>query len=224
MRVLTPFVFALSSLSLIACGDDGGSGGPDAARIDAPGGPDGAAECTISTPNFGDKGALTANSFFAADPDMPSLYKISFTAPLEPAQPQDVLFFEIYTGYDPFGTQQAPTPAVAGTYQISGNQLQYADCSICLTLGSNGDGTTIEDDFMATGGTVVITEVGTAAGGNLNVTLTNLTFEQVTFNGATSTPVGNGCVTAISNATYTGTMMAPPANLVGPLPHPTKLR
>lgn len=210
---LTAVSPVLITLGLAACGSNGGvTPVIDAAGVDAPADLDAAVvPCTISAPNFGDKGALTATATFAANTTTPALYKIAFQAPLEAASPADAFLFEIYTGYAPFGTQDAPTPAVAGTYPISGNQLQYADCSVCLTMVSNAqaDGT-YDDDFMATGGTVTINQVGNAVGGNLNVTFSNLTFEQVTFDQSTSTPVGNGCVTAISNATFNGVMAAPP--------------
>ena len=104
---------------------------------------------------------------------------------------------------------------------MSGTQLQYKTCSVCLTLGSNSaaDGSTYDDDFMVTAGNVNITEIGTAVGQNLTVSFTNLTFEQVTISSAQSTPVGNGCVTAISNATFTGVLAAPPAKpgALGPM-------
>lgn len=213
MRVLSTLAFcSFSALALVACGgDDGNTILPiDASgSIDGPGS-DGAVPCTISTPSFGAAGALTASAYFASDPNMPALYKISFTAPLEPTIPQDIFFFEVFTGYEPFGTSTAPTPAIAGTYQIAGNQLQYADCSVCLTLGSNATADSYEDDFMATGGTVNITEIGDAVGENLNVTFSNLTFEQVTIASSTSTPVGNGCTTSIESASFTAQLMAPP--------------
>lgn len=207
---LTAFSPVLITLGLAACGGDDGGVTPvvDAARVDAAQ-PIDAAGCTISTPSFGDKGALTATAVFAADPNTPALYKIAFGTPLEAGTPSDFFTFEIYTGYAPFGTQAAPTPAIAGTYPISGNQLQYADCSVCLTMVSNATADGYDDDFMATGGTVTINQVGNAVGGMLNVTFSNLTFEQVTFNGSTSTPVGNNCNTAITNATFTGVMAAP---------------
>lgn len=214
---------ALLSLALAACGgDDGITAVVDAApsTIDAAPIP-----CTISTPNFGDKGALTATATFAASMANQLQYRIAFTAPLEPAAPQDLFFFEIYTGYAPFGTQENPMPAVAGTYQMTGNQLQYEDCSVCLTLGTNADDTSYEDDFMVTGGTVTITQVGQAVGQMLNVTFSNLTYEHVFITEAHSTPVGNDCVTAISNASFSGLLEAPPKNKpMGPLPSVAQLK
>ena len=214
----------LVSLALSACGgDDGISAVVDAANrmdasIDAPPIP-----CTISTPNFGDKGALQATATFSASETNALKYRIAFTAPLEAELPQDLFFFEIYTGYAPFGDQENPTAAVPGTYQITGNQLQYEDCSVCLTLGTNADDTTYEDDFMATGGTVTITQVGQAVGQLLNVSFSNLTFEHAFITDAHSTPVGNNCTTTITSASFMGTLEAPAMNkLMGPSPAPAK--
>jgi hypothetical protein len=209
-----PSLSSLSSivlaLGLAACGgDDGVSPTLDAKPIDTP-----PVTCSISTPNFGAKGALTGNAFIAISMSNPNLYRIFMPSPLETAAPSDLFTFEIYTGYAPFGTQEAPTPAVAGTYQISGNQLQYADCSVCLTMASNvsADGMSYDDDFMATGGTVTITQAGTTVGSNLKFSLSNITFEHVTFDGPTSTPVGDGCNTAITSAEFDGQLMMPPQN------------
>lgn len=196
----------LLSFALAACGgDDGISAVVDATRVDAPPPP-----CTISTPNFGDKGVLKATAYFSQNETNQDLYKISFTAALEPTEPQDIFFFEVFTGYEPFGTEEKPTPAVAGTYPMTGNQLQYEDCSVCLTLGTNADETGYEDDFMVTGGTVNITQIGVAVGQMLDVTFTDLTFEHVFISSAHSEPVGNDCVTAISNASFTGVLEVPP--------------
>lgn len=225
MRLTSTFLAVLSSLSLVACGDDGGSGiTPPIDATPGDGTPgDGPVPCTISTPNFGDVGALTTTAYFVADDTNPNLYRILFTADLEAAEPKDLFFFDIFTGYEPFGTTENPIPATAGTYNIVNNQLQYADCSVCLTLGSNAAGEEYEDDFMATGGSVTINEIGNGPNTTLDVTFTNIRYEQVTFSGATSTPVGNGCITAISNASFTGTMQAPPSNLAPHLlrPHTT---
>lgn len=214
MRTRTVLLSTLLSTALAACGgDDDG-----VAVVDAPPGIDAPADidaaplpCTISTPSFGDKGALTANATFAADPNNAAIYKIAVTGPLEGAEPTDLFFLELFTGYAPFGTEAAPTAVVPGTYQLTGDQLNYATCGVCVTLASNATAQGWEDDFMATGGTVTIAAVGDAVGETFTATFSNLTFEQVTIDANTSesTPVGNNCTTAITNATFTGTVAAP---------------
>src|SRR5690349_456407 len=115
MRKLS-FALIPAALFLVACGGD------DAVTpIDGP-----AANCTVSTASFGDKGALTGAAFFEASPNNAAIYRIAVQGALEPAEPLDVLFLEFYTGYEPFGTETAPTPVVPGTYQLTGAQLDFA--------------------------------------------------------------------------------------------------
>jgi hypothetical protein len=59
----------------------------------------------------------------------------------------------------------------------------------------------------------------------LNVTFSNLTYEHAFITQAHSTPVGNGCVTAISSASFSGILEAPPkAKPMGPLPSVAQLK
>jgi hypothetical protein len=179
----------------------------DAPPVDAP-----PSNCSISTPGFGALGALTGSAHFVSSESNPRLYRIFLPARLEAGAPSGVFTFEVYTGYEPFGTETNPTPVVPGTYPLTGAQLQYADCGVCLTMASNvaADGMSYDDDFMATGGTVTINTVDGRVGGVLDVAFANVTFEHVTFDGPTSTPVGDGCTTAITSASFHGVLAAPP--------------
>ncbi len=204
------FSFVLiTTASLAACGgDDGGNVTP----LDAAGSIDAPVVCTVSTGSFGDAGALTGAATFAASTMNPALYRIAVQGALETAQPTDVLFVDFYTGYTPFGTQAAPTAVLPGTYQLTGEQLDFETCGVCVTLGTNATADAYEDDYMVTGGTVVVAAVGDAVGETLTLTLSNLELEHVTIDpqsGATSS-VGDGCGTPIANATFTGMVMAPP--------------
>lgn len=208
---------ATPAMALIAaCGSDSKKSTPDALRIvDSPVTVDAAPTCNISSPDFGDLGTV-ANGLATYSPGMaanglPAAPYVFFGTALSAATPPDVVFVEFYSGYAPFGTEAAPTPAVPGTYQLTGDQLQYASCGVCVSAaakvvqGGNGG------DFMATGGSVKITTAGTAVGGTLAIELSNVTFEQVTFDMGTSTPVGNGCNTKITKLVYSGVMEAPSA-------------
>lgn len=210
-------VVLFSSLSLIACGggdDDGDSVDPldpiDASTDNTPDSSTPAA-CSVSTANFGDKGALTGGAQFSGDPANPTSYLLGASALLETAAPADVLSVEFYTGFAPFGTPEAPTAVVPGTYQLTGEQLNYATCGVCARVATNlmEDGT-FEHDYMATGGTVTVSEVGDAVGETLTFAVSNLTFEHVTINEETfeSAPVGDNCTTAITGATFTATVEA----------------
>jgi len=216
------FSLLLTSLaSLAACGgDDDGVTVIDGGAIDsAGGGADGPAACTISTAAFGDKGALTGAATFAADTMNPATYHIGVQAALEAAEPLDILFIDFYTGYTPFGTMAAPTPVIAGTYPLTGEQLDFETCGTCVTLGTNATADGYEDDYMVTGGTMTVTAVGDAVGETLTLSLANLQLTHVTIDpqsGAT-TAVGDGCNTTITAATFTGTVAAPAKRTFGPL-------
>ena len=203
---------------IAACGSDSKKSTPDALKIvdspvvtiDAP------PACNISSPDFGDLGTV-AMGFSSYSPGMaanglPAAPLVSMNAALSAATPPDVVFVDFFSGFTPFGTEAAPTAAVPGTYQLTGEQLQFSSCGVCVTAaakivqgGGNGG------DFMATGGTVTITTNGAAVGGTLAIELSNVTFEQATFNMGVSTPVGNGCNTKLTKLVYSGMMVAPSA-------------
>ncbi len=218
MRKLSLFVIPFAALA--ACG--GGDG--DVTPIDGP-----AANCTVSTASYGDKGALTGVATFASSTMNPAIYRIAVQAALEAAEPTDVLFIDFFTGYEPFGTSMAPTAVVPGTYQLTGAQTDFETCGVCVTVGTNATQTGYDDDYMVTGGSVTVTAVGDAVGETLTLSVSNLQLQHVTIDpmsGATA-PVGDGCTTTISNGTFTGMVMAPPMQLTGAteLPgRPTKTR
>ncbi|HPH66905.1 MAG TPA: hypothetical protein PLF40_14220 [Kofleriaceae bacterium] len=178
--------------------------------------------CEISSPDFGDKGAVTMGGS-VYNPGMPAnglpaAPYVGMFAPLTATATPDAIFVDFYSGYAPFGTETAPTPLVTGTYQISGDQLNFATCGVCVTAAAKLTQNSNAGDFMATGGTVDVTMAGNAVGGTLTLKLTNVTFEQVTIDEATleSTPVGNNCKTKVGNMTYTGVMEAPAAKPSAP--------
>lgn len=198
------------SLSLVACVDDGGGNvgidAPvDAAREDAPGG----GGCTVSMTEFGER-SLPGRSFYHGDTS--GVGDIRAIMPLEPAEPQDILIVELYPGYAPFGTTAAPTAVVPGTYELTGTQLQYSTCGVCVRIGTNATDQGYEHDYMATGGTVTVTQVDNRVGGALVLGVANLQFEHVTIDEQTfeSSPVGDGCVTALVEGFHESEMTAPP--------------
>jgi hypothetical protein len=209
---------ASATLLLLMCGACGGDGKVtvDAARdaraitVDAP------PPCQISAADFGVKGTLTGESIYDPGSGTPAAPIVSVVGELKSAAPKDLIIVELLSGFAPFGTQTSPLPPSAGTYTLAGSQLNYSTCGVCVrgiaarTGGLSGMGG--GDDFMATGGTVKITEVGTRVGDKITLELTNISLEQVKI-GANyvSTPVNNNCTTKITSATFTGTMIAPPA-------------
>ncbi len=214
MRKLSLF---LLPATLVACG--GGDDGP--AVIDAAGGGiDAPAACTISSANFNDAGALQGAAFFEANPQNAAEYTITVQGALEAAEPTDLLVLQFYTGYEPFGTEAAPTPVVPATYNLTGAQTSFATCGVCARIATNATTTGSDDDYFATGGSVTVGAVGDAVGETLTVSLSNVTFTHVTINADTNvtTPVGDGCDTAITNATFSGMVMASTKPSMGPSP------
>jgi hypothetical protein len=203
MRKLCLSMIPVLGLGLVACGGDDDGGGP----ID--GNP---ATCTVSTNNFGAKGDLMTAAFFESDPNNAAVYRIAAQGLLEPAEPADIVIVEFYTGYEPFGTEAAPTAVVPGTYQLSGAQLDYATCGVCVRLATNATTTATEDDYMATGGSVTVAAVGDAIGETLTLSFSNVTFQHVTIApmGGQTTPVGDGCTAGIGSASMSGMVQAFP--------------
>jgi hypothetical protein len=210
MRKLSLF---LLPATLVACG--GGDDGP-ATPVDAP-----AAACTVSTASFNDAGALQGAAFFEAGMAQGE-YTITVQGALEAAEPLDLLVLQFYTGYEPFGTETAPTPVVPGTYNLTGAQTSFATCGVCARIATNATTTSSEDDYFATGGSVTVGAVGDAVGETLTVSLSNVTFTHVTIDENTNatTPVGDGCDTQITNATFSGMVMASTKPGMGPSPSP----
>ena len=215
---ITWLSLATPAMALIAaCGSDSKKNTPDAlkivdspvATVDAP------PACNISSPDFGDVGTVT-NALATYSPGMaanglPAAPYIFFGTGLSAATPPDVVFVELYSGFAPFGTDAAPTAAVPGTYPLTGDQLQYSSCGVCVTAAAKVVTGGNSGDFMATGGSLKISTNGAAVDGTLAIELSNVTFEQVTFNMGVSTPVGNACNTKITKLVYSGMMKAPTA-------------
>ncbi|HVV82167.1 MAG TPA: hypothetical protein VHE35_03780 [Kofleriaceae bacterium] len=121
----------------------------------------GGANCTVSTAMFGNAGAL-ANAQGVIDdsmtPDDTSDDVIALFAPLEAAEPSDLLDLELWNGFGGLSGGFAP-----GNYPISGDELAFNTCGVCVMLHTNvsqqntmGDG-----DYFATGGSITLTAVGT---------------------------------------------------------------
>jgi len=91
-------------------------------------------------------------------------------------------------------------PLRTGTFTLTGAEIQYATCGVCVTLrefDAQG-GTTAR--YMATAGTVTLSSIS----GRLTGTITNATFQHVNIDGSTftSTPHPDGCATAIDNVAF----------------------
>jgi hypothetical protein len=223
MKHTTMFSISIAAL-LSSCSSDAPKGAPDArkvATVDAAPvpTPDALPACSISTPDFGDKGVLPGSAELDVATAMAPATIQHFSV-LEATPITDALALELYSGITPFGTSAMPTPIVAGTYVLAGDDLNYATCGICLRAFSNASATApAEGNFFATSGTVKITEVGTTVGSTLAFEVIDATFEEVTIDPMTfvSTPKNNNCTTKLS-ASFTGAMTAPMMPLRGQPP------
>jgi hypothetical protein len=156
--------------------------------------------CSVSTTNFGDLGALAGGANF--DPAEDAL---TFYAPLEPTAPADSIQIDLYAGYGVFSAGSI-TP---GTFQITGEELNFATCGLCVRLFTNVTSTgDVGDTYMATGGTVTIAAAGTANGSTLSGSLSNVQFRHVNIDPVTgnTTLAANSCSTALTNATFSATV------------------
>src|SRR5262249_5778526 len=113
-------------------------------------------------------------------------------------------------------------------YQLTGDDLQYAQCGICVLVNTDlhmqGSGIAETDDYMATSGSVTLTSVGTNGSGTLSGSISNVQFTHVTIGSdGTSTPVGDSCNTTIANASFSATLQAGMAFTNDGVQHPMQL-
>lgn len=103
----------------------------------------------------------------------------------------DELRLQLTTNYGPFGDT-----LTTGTFELTGDELNYGTCGVCVLLFEDSEGSTSRGTYFATGGTVKVTQLEP----RLVATITNLTLEHVTIDSNTyeSTPVGDSCTTKFS--------------------------
>ena len=121
---------------------------------------------------------------------------IIYNAALNSDATPDIVRLELFAANTPF-----PADITTGTYQLTGAQLNYATCGVCVLIDANFDFNTENSQFvyMATGGSVTINNVT----GSISGTLNNVTFQKVTIgSNYVSTPVGDGCVTSITSLPF----------------------
>ena len=195
-KALLAFVFVgCAAPSPEGGGDDGPT--PDASTNPTPDGQQQAA-CPLPD-NMGDAGSLTALKSQRCN--VPGTmgtrkwYRLSATLPNAPT---DIVQLELWDGQGAFTGGVVRT----GTFQITGAELSYATCGICLRAAGD-KGTALAKTYFATGGTVEITSVG-AAGSTLTAKITNATFAEVN---AQNVKVTNGCAANLSNVQVSGTVV-----------------
>jgi hypothetical protein len=170
-----------------------------------------AVPCTVLEPDYSFDGVspvLMGNLRYDSNANYNSVVVVVALIPARSHPTTDYLVLQHFTKRLPFDQG-----FVAGTYQISGAQTQYASCGLCALVNSAFDGTSYTGDtFLASSGTVTITQAGNAIGETWAFEVTDLVFKQITVNTSSiSTFVNPGCETKLAKGSYTGTLGPPPA-------------
>ena len=91
-------------------------------------------------------------------------------------------------------------PVQPGTYQLTGDDLDFATCGLCLrALGDRGLPT--EREYFAVAGTVEVSAVGDAEGAPFVATILEASFAEV---GANHAEVADGCALDLAHAEISG--------------------
>ena len=195
---------AIAALFICACGGSNENNQSDAAPQDdaarqwdtnrpqdSTPQPDGPVTCLV-TEDFGALGALDGFMADGADPTDSAVYYVALNSDTKP----DVLWIELFNGFGVFTDGIVP-----GTYQLTGDELNYATCGACVDITADYDMTagTWKQDYMATGGTLTITEVTPRLIG----TLTNVTFGRADIDGTTGeTTLTGDCPSALTSGSF----------------------
>jgi hypothetical protein len=175
-------------------GDDGGGGGDDPMPDPQPQ----PRVCSLpeTTADAGDLAALKAQQCnVPGSQGTLKWYRVAATLPGS----MDYVQVELWDGRGAF----SGGAVAAGTYPITGAELDPATCGICVRgLGDKGAGT--QKEYFATSGQVQVTAVG-GTGAPVSVTLTNVTFAEVD---AAKAAVLGGCSAAVARAKLDGTIVA----------------
>lgn len=189
----------LALLLAIGCGGDDGGIATDAS-IDAVAPTDAPPVCGVSSADFGDLGERpgVAGVQGSVERQLGQVF-----IPLTVGDPNDRLVLGIWNGYE-----FHPEPVTAGVYPLTGDQTASHTCWVCVSLGamwSEGAGANLDHLYFVTGGTANITRIELVAGGAIEFELTDLTLQHVRVNSGMTSPLDDGCVTAVDRISYRGT-------------------
>jgi hypothetical protein len=116
----------------------------------------------------------------------------------------DEVYVEMWDKYGAFNGVAAHT----GTFTLSGDDLDYDTCGLCVLVLANVTNNNPTKWLFATAGTVNITAVGTNTGQQTAVTITNASFSEITYDQNTgwSKVAGSTCTSPISHVDVRGTL------------------
>lgn len=183
------------------CGDDDGCGGTCAGTCDA------GETCNTSTKicqNSSNDCSVPAefdnvtllDPIADADAAAPT-EAIYYSALLDDTAVYDTLEFELYGDEGTLFEGAVET----GSYELTGEQTDYATCALCVLLYSDNDDANDTGGaiYMPTSGTLTLTSVE----GRLTGSLTNVTLVEVEIGeDFATTPVAGGCSTLITSASF----------------------
>jgi len=159
--------------------------------------------CTANT-TYCEVGMLSGQGWY----DNSAMPYRAYLATISPGGAPDDVAIELYSGYGVFAGGLG-----TGTFTITGEELNYATCGVCVRVLTDTNALTYSsgtyvDDYLATSGSVTLTSVnGTIAGSLNNVTLTHVNIDGTTFN---STPAGDGCNSTIVSGSFSAVLSPPP--------------
>jgi hypothetical protein len=205
--ILAVAAMPIIPIALACGGDDGGTIKiPDAAMVDAP--PIVcAAEASYTSPaSVGNSWNVGSGVRGSGEPH--NLYYISRLQ----STPLDVLYVDLWAGYGVF----TGTDITAGTFQISGGDTNVKDCGLCIFVVTDVTQSTIGDWYIATSGSVTLTNVSMA--GNIGSdgsahfagTLSNIVLKHLnkSAGGGPADPYHtDGCSSMIPSATMDAAMI-----------------
>ncbi len=178
--------FAVPILLIAGCSDVGETGGVDAAPgIDAV-----PRSCTVAT----DLGALGARDGTPMASGSGTTRRVSVSMVVaSDAATRDAVFVQLFGGRGVFAGG-APVP---GTYPLTGAELGFETCGVCVTvIGDIVTGQGPTQFYMARSGTVTITQ----ATGSLTGSLSAMTFGELDL--ADGMVIRDGCETQHGGLTF----------------------
>lgn len=207
LRPLELTAFALLALALAACGSDDGPGNNvDAAPSDA--GTDAATvECddAVVALDLGSPSGLDFRGSINAQ-GIPGRVYLDIFAQLDTGPVIDLFQLTLWEGLGAFSPD-----LVTGTYEITGDETDFYSCGVCPVVVGNFAQIpqTIEQQLMASSGTVQLDMVSTTVGQMVTGTLTNADFREVTLNDGLmqQTEVPVGCTTHIDSISFSAILV-----------------
>jgi len=210
--------FTLFGLSLLACSGDSVSQVDSGVHVDSS---VDAHPCTASAtyaPTFDSNSSAATNYPHGTYSTSVDPHIETFGGLLNGDPSPDFLDLELWGMAGGFGSGDVTT----GTFTLTGADIDYGSCGICLAIGTDamgfGSNAQFTDIYMAQSGSVTITSVGTNGSGTLSGSISNVQFAHVSFAGNHQTLVGD-CTSTIASASFSAPLGGKTGLFTGKLDH-----